>query len=81
MLVAVIVTMITKNQSNRSVPAANLPLNATKQMLLNLVSDAQMLVSKLAGLFYNVTGESIISMLSIIALVALVLMAVYHSLK
>jgi hypothetical protein len=82
MLIAVCVTLISKNQSNRSVPTGTLPLNALKETLINIVSDAEKLVGKLANLFYNVTGESFITALHLITFAGLIVsmvLAVYYS--
>jgi hypothetical protein len=82
MLIAVIVALISKNQSNRSVPTGTLPLNALKETLVTFVSDAEKMVSKLANLFYNVTGESFITALHLITFAGLVVsmvLAVYYS--
>lgn len=85
MLIAVIVALISKNQSNRSVPTGTLPLNALKETLVTFVSDAEKLVGKLANLFYNVTGESFLSAFQLITfaglIVSMVLAAYYSSIK
>jgi hypothetical protein len=85
MLIAVILTLIYKNQSNRSVPTGSLPFNAAKQTLFTFVSDAEKLVSKLANLFYNITGESFLSAFQFIVfaglIVSLVLAAHYSRIK
>lgn len=55
MLIATIVAMVYRNQSNRSVPAGTLPLNAAKETLVNLISDESFIlmlnIFLLAGLF------------------------------
>jgi hypothetical protein len=82
MLIAVIFAMITKHQSNRSVPTGTLPLNALKETLFTFVSDAEKLVGKLANLFYNVTGESFLAALQLITFAGLIVsmvLSVYYS--
>src|SRR5689334_11820365 len=81
-LLAVIVAMITKNQSKSSVPTGSLPLNAAKETLMNLISDGEKLVSKLAHLLYTITGESFISVFNLFAfagLIVSIVMAIYFS--
>ncbi len=82
MLIAVVVALISKNQSNRSVPTGTLPLNALKETMFTFASDTEKLVGKIANLFYNVTGESFITALHLITFAGLVVsmvLAVYYS--
>lgn len=82
MLIAVIVTLISKNQSNRSVPTGTLPLNALKETLVTFVSDAEKLVGKLANMFYNVTGDSFTTALQPVTFASLIvsmILAIYYS--
>jgi hypothetical protein len=82
MLFAVIVALISRNQSNRSIPTGMLPLNALKETLVTFVSDAEKLVGKLANIFYNVSGESFITALQLISFAGLIVsmvLAVYRT--
>ena len=84
MLIAVIVAVISKNQSNRSVPTGTLPLNALKETLFTFAADAEKLAGKIASMFYNVTGESFITALHLITFAGLIVsmvLAVYYSIK
>lgn len=71
MLLAAIVAMVYRNQSNRSLPTGNLPLNATKEMLVNLVGDAGKLVGKI--------NESFFVLFMAAAVAALIAMVIYYS--
>lgn len=65
MLIAVIVALVTKNQSKSSVATANLPLNAAQETLANLFAE-------LANLFQS--GESFV-----IALAGLIVLAICYN--
>ena len=86
-LLAVIVTLIYRNHVNRKTAPAMPPntLGMAKHTLVSIVSEAEKLVSKLATMFYNVTGESFVTVFQMFAtgglIVALVVGIFYSRMK
>lgn len=86
MLLAGIVALVYRNQSNRSVSTGVPPgaLKWAKETILTIISDAEKLISKLAVLFYNINGESFNSFIqwsAIAGLIISVMTAVLYATK
>jgi hypothetical protein len=73
----VIATIIYRNHTSRRLPS--MPPNSlgiAKQGVQTIITESEKVVAKIAGFFYNVTGETVASLFRGLAIVGLLVMLV-----